>query len=332
MANSMYVRGAKLHVDDKPVPYRPSPNRSGSISPELIIIHDTASGLNDAGPISWLCNPQAKASAHFVVGRRGEITQLVPTNVKAWHAGKSSYRGRSNVNNFSIGIEIVNPGWLTSKDNGRTGTFSRGSPTWDAKKYGIYQVTDDAHPGRYYWMSYTQEQILAVIEICRALYAAYPRIDDIQPHWYISPGRKVDTNPLYPLDSLRKEVFNNRGPVRIDGAIEVVKEPSKGNEPDKSVQPAEGHEVDYVFEHDAETTANLNVRPWPSTSSPRFGTLRSGVHVDIDRRTRDLTTGDTWYFIRAKKADFAWLDKGSKQDSDGVYRGCVHGSFLTMLP
>ena len=47
-----------------------------------------------------------KVSAHFLVRRNGELTQFVPLGRRAWHAGASSWRGRSRCNDFSIGIEL----------------------------------------------------------------------------------------------------------------------------------------------------------------------------------------------------------------------------------
>ncbi|MCI0654740.1 MAG: 1,6-anhydro-N-acetylmuramyl-L-alanine amidase AmpD [Methylococcaceae bacterium] len=49
---------------------------------------------------------QLKVSAHILIRRSGEITQYVPFDRRAWHAGKSCYEGRSNCNDFSIGIEL----------------------------------------------------------------------------------------------------------------------------------------------------------------------------------------------------------------------------------
>ncbi len=55
--------------------------------------------------------PQAlarvRASAHFLIRRNGEIVQLVPIRERAWHAGRSAWQGRSQCNDFSIGIELV---------------------------------------------------------------------------------------------------------------------------------------------------------------------------------------------------------------------------------
>jgi hypothetical protein len=66
-------------------------------------------------------------------------------------------------------------------------------------------VTDEHGVG--WWMDYTPEQITAVTELCKALAVAYP-ISDITTHWAISPGRKVDTNPLFPLERVKREVFS----------------------------------------------------------------------------------------------------------------------------
>jgi N-acetyl-anhydromuramoyl-L-alanine amidase len=47
-----------------------------------------------------------RVSAHFVIGRDGALTQFVSCARRAWHAGESSWRGRENCNDFSIGIEL----------------------------------------------------------------------------------------------------------------------------------------------------------------------------------------------------------------------------------
>ena len=47
-----------------------------------------------------------KVSSHFLITREGKLIQFVPTNKRAWHAGISSYKGRENCNDFSIGIEL----------------------------------------------------------------------------------------------------------------------------------------------------------------------------------------------------------------------------------
>lgn len=53
---------------------------------------------------------QLKASAHFLIRRDGEVIQFVPCAKRAWHAGESSWKGRSRCNDFSIGIEVEGDG------------------------------------------------------------------------------------------------------------------------------------------------------------------------------------------------------------------------------
>lgn len=84
--------------------YRRTPGRAIS----CVVIHATATdGL--ASPLGWLCNPESKVSAHYLIGQDGTVYQLVHDEDVAWHAGVSSWRGRSGVNDFSIGIELVSP-------------------------------------------------------------------------------------------------------------------------------------------------------------------------------------------------------------------------------
>jgi len=58
------------------VPFQESPNKSGTLTPEYLVMHYTA-GSSASSSINWLCNPDARASAHLVIGRDGDITQLV---------------------------------------------------------------------------------------------------------------------------------------------------------------------------------------------------------------------------------------------------------------
>ena len=60
--------------------------------------------------VERLCDPAAKVSSHYLVEEDGSILQMVPEVRRAWHAGKSSWEGVSDINSRSIGIEIANPG------------------------------------------------------------------------------------------------------------------------------------------------------------------------------------------------------------------------------
>lgn len=89
-----------------------SPNfdeRDPSVSLQYIILHYTgmASG-RDA--LIRLSDPLAKVSAHYLIEEDGQLFQLVDENKRAWHAGKSFWRGITDMNSASIGIELVNPG------------------------------------------------------------------------------------------------------------------------------------------------------------------------------------------------------------------------------
>ena len=88
----------------------PSPNFDERALPvSMIVLHYT--GMPDAdGAIARLTSPEAKVSAHYVVKEDGEVLRLVDEDKRAWHAGKSYWRGVTDVNSASVGIEIVNPG------------------------------------------------------------------------------------------------------------------------------------------------------------------------------------------------------------------------------
>lgn len=89
----------------------PSPNHDdrGGHPVDILLMHYTGmqSGLE---AIARLRDPDAKVSSHYVVEEDGRIFHLVPEDRRAWHAGVSSWQGATNINQRSIGIEIVNPG------------------------------------------------------------------------------------------------------------------------------------------------------------------------------------------------------------------------------
>ena len=88
----------------------PSPNFDERAAPvSMLVLHYT--GMPDAaGAIARLKDPSAKVSAHYLVAEDGQILRLVPEEKRAWHAGRSWWRGVTDINSASIGIEIVNPG------------------------------------------------------------------------------------------------------------------------------------------------------------------------------------------------------------------------------
>jgi len=88
----------------------PSPNfDERSLPINMIVLHYT--GMQD-GPsaLARLRDPEAKVSAHYLVEEDGTVCRLVAEDKRAWHAGRSHWRGITDVNSASVGIEIVNPG------------------------------------------------------------------------------------------------------------------------------------------------------------------------------------------------------------------------------
>lgn len=205
----MQIRNFKL-VDHR---YQPAALMGGKITPQIVILHDTASRLEPFNSADYLASTK-KASVHFVIERDGTVTQQVPTNRRAGHAGKSSYHGQQDCNAFSIGIEIVNPGKLTRTSGG--GAVSWFGQDFGFGAYNLAEVTTKEH-GAGVWMPYTGEQIAAVMDLLAALFKATPSLKDITTHWYVSPGRKIDTNPLFPLESIRSRILGRDDPL-IDEA------------------------------------------------------------------------------------------------------------------
>ena len=90
----------------------PSPNvseRPAGAAIDMLILHYT--GMRSGREaIGRLRDPEAVVSSHYVVEEDGQVFRLVPEALRARHAGVSHWRGREALNDFSIGIEIVNPG------------------------------------------------------------------------------------------------------------------------------------------------------------------------------------------------------------------------------
>lgn len=88
----------------------PSPNcddRPPGTTISCIVLHSTVEPTTE-GTIRIFLDPARKVSAHFVVGKDGRVVQMVPIEKRAWHAGASVLEGAQHVNDFSVGIEMVN--------------------------------------------------------------------------------------------------------------------------------------------------------------------------------------------------------------------------------
>ncbi|NOY61694.1 MAG: N-acetylmuramoyl-L-alanine amidase [Gammaproteobacteria bacterium] len=199
------------------VNYKESPNRSGRFaagSADSIVVHFTG-GASAQSSVNHLLNPAAKASAHLVVGRDGAVTQLVPFDTVAWHAGRSSFRGRSGFNQYSIGIEIDNAGRLSRSGDAFVSWFGRSYPA-DEVIEAVHR--NEREPA--FWHRYSEQQIERVEALCALLIETYD-IDMIVGHEEIAPQRKTDPGPAFPLDQLRERTLvRDRGVDEDDASSE----------------------------------------------------------------------------------------------------------------
>jgi len=89
-----------------------SPNfneRPKNCSIEYVVIHYTGmKSTKDA--LNRLCDVNSDVSAHYLIDENGIITKMVDEKLRAWHAGKSCWKGKENINDNSIGIELSNCG------------------------------------------------------------------------------------------------------------------------------------------------------------------------------------------------------------------------------
>lgn len=187
--------------DGTPMAFRASPNCAGAIDHKYIVIHYTA-GVTARSAELTFANRAAKASAHLIIDRDGEILQMVPFNVRAWHAGVSRWRGLDGLNAYSIGIELVNAGRLKRASN-RWLTWTGGVIAEEDAIEATHQH-ESAPAG---WQLYPEAQLMAAIRACQAIMQAYPSTLDVVGHDDIAPGRKSDPGPAFPMDSFRSNVL-----------------------------------------------------------------------------------------------------------------------------
>lgn len=189
-----------LHDDDRPVNLVESPNRGGRLEPRYLVIHYTA-GRDAAGSIRWLSDEAARASAHLVIARDGTVTQLVPFDQVAWHAGVSRWNGVQGLNRHSIGIELDNAGKLERKGGRWCAWFG------DAFEEDEVMVATHRHDDRPCgWHLYPPAQLDATLEVARALIRTYG-LREVLGHEDISPGRKSDPGPAFPMGSFRARLL-----------------------------------------------------------------------------------------------------------------------------
>lgn len=150
----------------KPV-LRSSPNFDDRALPvSMLVLHYTGMETGEAA-VARLADPASKVSAHYVVEEDGSVIAMVDESKRAWHAGLSYWRGITDINSASIGIEIVNGG----------------------HDFGL--------PG------FPDTQIAAVSMLSRAIIARHAIPSwNVVGHSDIAPGRKIDPGEKFPWQKL----------------------------------------------------------------------------------------------------------------------------------
>ena len=157
-----------------------------------IIAHDTA-GASLESTVDYITGePTAPVSYHAVIGRDGSVTQMVPFDRVAYHAGLSEHPRKpwlKSLNRCSIGLAFDNPGTLSH--------VAGGYKSWFGKSYAHSDVVAGTRKNRTrYYLPYTREQIDAFVGIVEALNSEYV-VSEVLSHYDVAPSRKDDTSPLF---------------------------------------------------------------------------------------------------------------------------------------
>ncbi|ODT07010.1 MAG: N-acetylmuramoyl-L-alanine amidase [Mesorhizobium sp. SCN 65-20] len=205
---------------------RVSPNfgpRREGMKPDMIVLHYTGMETGD-GAEAWLCNPASEVSSHYLVHEDGRIVQMVREGDRAWHAGKSSWGGQSDINSCSVGIEIVNPG------------HAFGYPP------------------------FPERQIDAVIALCRGIIGRHSiAAERVLAHSDVALGRKIDPGEKFPWRNLHEAGVghwvapsprNGRQALRSGDAGSAVEEL-------QSMLALYGYGVEITGQYDAQTETTV---------------------------------------------------------------------------
>lgn len=133
---------------------------------KFVIIHYTGM-QSEIASIKRLKNRKSKVSCHYLINRKGDVTQMVKDEKVAWHAGNSKWKGFINLNFNSIGIELVNKGHMFGYQN------------------------------------FSKKQIKSLIQLCKNLKNKYAiKKENFLGHSDIAPLRKSDPGEKFPWQKL----------------------------------------------------------------------------------------------------------------------------------
>ena len=147
----------------------PSPNWNMRKLPvSMVVLHYTGMQTGEEA-LARLTDPAAEVSAHYMIEEDGTVIRLVSEDKRAWHAGRGYWRGITDVNSASVGIELVNPG----------------------HEWG--------------YRPFTEEQIEALIPLLAGIisrHGIHPA--NVVGHSDIAPARKEDPGELFPWEILAR--------------------------------------------------------------------------------------------------------------------------------
>ena len=171
---------------------------------KYVVLHITGS-TRLQGTIDHFMNPASGVSVHLLIGRDGRVVQFVPFDKAAWHAGDSYWEENVNLNDYSIGIELDNAGFLEQFEDGYYKRINRRlemiTDVEEAKHWKEFRS-----PG---WQKFPEAQLSILREIVKALKDTYD-IQTILGHDDVNLARRVDPGPLFPIEDLREQVFGSR--------------------------------------------------------------------------------------------------------------------------
>ncbi|MCL6250925.1 N-acetylmuramoyl-L-alanine amidase [Altererythrobacter sp. KTW20L] len=144
-----------------------SPNwNERQVPVSMVVLHYTEMKPVDEA-LARMCDPAAEISAHYCITEEGEVIRLVPEDKRAWHAGRSRWRGINDVNSASVGIELDHPGHALG------------------------------------YRPFAEAQIEALLPLLHRIVRQYdvPRAN-VVGHSDVAPARKVDPGELFPWERL----------------------------------------------------------------------------------------------------------------------------------
>lgn len=201
-----------LTLQEEEITYIESPNVSRLEKPLYLIIHFTASHANAKSIADFFSKASSKVSAHFTIDFDGSLVQSVPLTKAAWHAGKSRWLNINELNSYSIGIEVCNPGPLDIIERNNDKVYK----SWFGKFYYPYQeiIIEEKHPitGELKgWIPFNAKQIETLLNLGEFLYNYFEMID-VLGHDMISLFRKTDPGPCLSTivyEQIKKELNEN---------------------------------------------------------------------------------------------------------------------------